>query len=395
MTERLSRRHLLTLGGVASTAAAVAPWLHPSEAWAKDAPKVPRRTLGKTGQKIPILLLGGGSGFDPKFDPKIARALQHGVDYIDAARAYAGGTCETNAATTLERLKMLDKVWITSKSESFDAAGLERNVEASLKALRRKSVDLYFLHGIEDPAILDDTAMLAVADKLKKAGKIKYFGFSCHDGTVAQLLTKAAGVSAIDAIMFRYNFRTYGDKELNQAIDAAHKANIGLIAMKTQGAEASFEAAWKKFEKTGKWSKHQAVLKAVWSDARISAAVSHMDSLEKLQQNIAAAVDDAKLGFAEWGAIERYAQQTRGEACDGCGQVCGAALAQPVNVATTLRCVMYHDVYGDPDKARRVFSALPEAARRLDGVDFTAASRACPHGVDVARHMQRAREILV
>jgi len=394
MTDRLSRRRLLTLGGVASTAAAVAPWLDPSEAWAKDAPKVPRRTLGKTGQKVPILLLGGGSGFDPKFDPKIARAIQHGVDYIDAARVYAGGTCETNAATTLERMKLLDKVWITSKSESHDGPGLERNVEESLKSLRRKSVDLYFLHGIESPAILDDKALFASVDKLKKAGKIKYFGFSCHDGTVAQLLSKAAGISAIDAIMFRYNFRTYGDKELNQAMDAAHKANIGLIAMKTQGAEASFEEAWKKFEKTGKWSKHQAVLKAVWSDARITAAVSHMDSLEKLQQNIAAAVDDEKLGFADWQAIERYASLTRGEACDGCGHVCNAAVSQPVNIATTLRCVMYHDVYGDAEKARRVFSALPEAARRFDGVDFGAANRACPHGVDVARHMQRAREIL-
>ncbi|HWO08667.1 MAG TPA: hypothetical protein VNN80_04285, partial [Polyangiaceae bacterium] len=249
-------------------------------------------------------------------------------------------------------------------------------------------------HGIEDPAVLDDKALLASVDKLKKAGKIKYFGFSCHDGTVAQLLTKAAGMSSIDAIMFRYNFRTYGNKELNLAMDAAHKANIGLIAMKTQGAEASFEDAWKKFEKSGKWTKHQAVLKAVWSDARISAAVSHMDNLEKLQQNIAAAVDDAKLGWADWKAIDRYAQATRADACDGCGHLCGAALGGRVDVASTLRCVMYHDVYGDADKARRVFSQLPASTRALEG-DFAAASRACPHGVDVARHMERAREILV
>lgn len=401
MTDRpaLSRRRLLTLSGAASTAAAVSPFLGAREAWGevakgKSAPRVPRRTLGKTGQKIPILLLGGGAGFDPKFDPKIARALQHGVDYIDAARAYAGGSCEANAATTLKRLKVLDDVWITSKSESHDAPGLERNVETSLAALGRKCVDLYFLHGIEDPGILSDKAVFASVDKLKKAGKIKYFGFSCHDGTVTELLKKAAGISAIDAIMFRYNFRTYGNKELNQAMDAAHKANIGLIAMKTQGAEASFEGAWKKFEKTGKWTKHQAVLKAVWSDARISAAVSHMDNLEKLQQNIAAAVDDEKLGVTDWHAIERYASLTRREACDGCGHVCNAAVSQPVNIATTLRCVMYHDVYGDADKARRVFSSLPEAARNLAGVDFSAASRACPHGLDITRHMERARQIL-
>jgi uncharacterized protein len=390
----LSRRRLLTIGGVASTAAVVSPLLGEHAAFAKDAPRVPRRTLGKTGQKVPILLLGGGAGFDPKFDPKIARALQHGVDYVDAARVYAGGTCEANAATTLERLQALDKVWITSKTEARDAATLESDVDKSLAALRRKWVDLYYLHGIEDPAVLDDKALLASVDKLKKSGKIKYFGFSCHDGTVAQLLTKAAGISSIDSIMFRYNFRTYGNKELNQAIDAAHKANIGLIAMKTQGAEASFEEAWKKFEKTGKWTKHQAVLKAVWADTRITAAVSHMDSLEKLQQNIAAAVDDEKLGWADWKAIERYALATRAEACDGCGHLCGSALEGRVDVASTLRCVMYHDVYGDAAKARRVFSQLPPSTRALAG-DFEAASRACPHGVDIARHIERARQILV
>jgi uncharacterized protein len=389
----VSRRHLLALGGVASTVVA-SPWSFSSEAHAADPPRVPRRVLGKTGQKVPILLLGGGSGFDDKFDPRIPRALQHGVDYIDAARKYAGGTCENNAANTLQRIGALDKVWITSKSGNYDAAGFERDVEQSLAQLRRKSIDLYYLHGIEDLAVLDDKALLQTVERLKKAGKIKYFGFSCHDGTVAELLHKAAGLSLIDSVMFRYNFRQYGDQKLNQAIDAAHKANIGLIAMKTQGSEAGIEDAWKKFEKTGKWTKHQAVLKAVWADARISAAVSHMDSLEKLQQNIAAAVDDQKLGAVEWRAIERYAQATRSLACDGCGQVCRSALARPVDVATTLRCVMYHDVYKDADKARRVFDALPEQARNLADLDFEPARRACPHGLDVGRHMQRAREIL-
>jgi len=390
----LSRRHLLRLGGAASTAAVVSPWLGEGAALAAT-PQLPRRTLGKTGQKIPILLLGGGAGFDRKFDPKIAQALRHGLDYIDAARAYAGGTCESSAANTLERLQALDKVWITSKSEAHDPAGLERNVDTSLGELRRKSIDLYFLHGLDDPSPLDDKELWKSVERLKKAGKIKYFGFSCHDGTVAELLQKAAGLPLIDAVMFRYNFRQYGDQKLNLAIDAAHKANVGLIAMKTQGSEAGIEDAWKKFEKTGKWTKHQAVLKAVWADPRITAAVSHMDSLEKLQQNIAAALDDQKLGTQDWAALERYARATRSDACDGCGHVCGAALAAPVDVATTLRCVMYHDVYGDRQKALRVFGQLPEQQRKLAGIDFSPANRACPHGVDVAAHMRRASEILV
>ena len=120
---------------------------------------------------------------------------------------------------------------------------------------------------------------------------MRHFGFSCHAGNVVELMNKAAGLPWIESIMFRYNFRKYGDKELNKAIDACAKADIGLIAMKTQGSEASFADAWKKFEKTGKFTKHQAVLKAVWEDARITAAVSAMNTFEKLRENIAAALD--------------------------------------------------------------------------------------------------------
>src|SRR5213075_384892 len=109
-------------------------------------------------------------------------------------------------------------------------------------------------HQLDDPSrISSETA--AVAEELKKAGKIKAFGFSCHSGNVVELLRKAAETSYIDAIMFRYNFRSYGNRELNAAIDACAKANIGLIAMKTQGAEMSDVAAPARYEQTGKWNK--------------------------------------------------------------------------------------------------------------------------------------------
>jgi predicted aldo/keto reductase-like oxidoreductase len=198
----------------------------------------------------------------------------------------------------------------------------------------------------------------------------------------------------IDAVMFKYSFRDYGNKELNLAIDAAHKADVGLIAMKTQSSEAGIAGAVQKFQKTGKWNKYQAVLKAVWADPRITAAVSHMETVEQLRENIAAAVDRHELGANEQDALHRYAELTRPYACQGCDHICGAAVDAPVRIATTMRCLMYHDSYGDPAKARRVFAELPAEARRLADVDFGQANRACPHGVNVAAHMQRAAEIL-
>jgi uncharacterized protein len=387
----LTRRHLLTIGAAASATALVGPRTVRAQS---KLPAVPRRVLGKTKQSVPILLLGGGMGFKAGIDRRIEVALRHGVDYIDTARKYAGGRSEPNAAATLHKLKARDKTWITSKSSKWTAKGFAQDVELSLDAMKTSFVDLYLLHQLDDQAPLDDGELIKTVERLKKQGKIKFFGFSCHSGNVAELLHAAAKRSFVDVVMFRYNFREYGKKQLNHAMDAAHKAGVGLIAMKTQGAEASFRDAWKQFEQTGKWNKYQSVLKAVWADQRITAAVSHMTTIEQLRENIAAALDRSKLTRAEQDAVHRYAELTRPYACDGCDQICGAALDAPVQVGTTMRCLMYHDAYGDPERARRVFSELPPAARKLDGVDFRPANRACPNGVDVAAHMARAAKLL-
>lgn len=388
-----TRRKLLGIGGAAAGAALLGGLPVPTSAAIQATPQVPRRILGKTGKSVPILLLGGAAGFDPRFDPKIAEALLHGVDYIDAADCYAGGRCEPAVGAFHLRAKARAKLWITSKSDRHDPAGFAQRLDQSLRALQTDYVDMYFLHGLDNGSYLS-AELAATVERLKKAGKLRHFGFSCHGSNVVELLRKAATLPWVEAVMFRYNFRQYGDRDLNAAIDAAHKSNVGLIAMKTQGSEAGFRDAWRKFEQTGKWTKHQAVLKAVWADERIAAAVSHMDTFEKLRENIAAALDQRALSDAEQQALRRYAAATRALACDGCDHICGAALSAPVRIADTLRFVMYHDVYGEPDKARRLFQALPAAARRLDAIDFSAANRACPHGVDVAAHMRRAAQVL-
>lgn len=387
----VSRRRLLVLGGVASTANLLGPV---PDAQAAARPKVPRRVLGKTKQSIPILLLGGGSGFKGSFDARIKLALDHGVNYIDTARKYAGGRSEPHAANTLHQLKARDKTWITSKTKSWDAQGFERAVDESLTAMRTDYLNLYYLHELDDPAPLDDKQLISTVERLKKQGKIRFFGFSCHDGNVAQLLHAASKRSFIDSVMFRYNFRQYGDKELNVAIDAAHKAGVGLIAMKTQGSEAGFANAWKKFEQTGKWNKFQAVLKAVWADERITAAVSHMDELPKLEENIAAALDRQKLGTLDQEALQRYALETRRYACDGCRQLCEGAVGGDPQIGSTLRFLMYHDSYGDRELARRLYRELPKGARPSSQLDFSAATRACPHGLDITAYMTRAERLL-
>jgi predicted aldo/keto reductase-like oxidoreductase len=396
--DKISRRRLLTIGA-AGAATAVTGGIALSQLLTEEAhakkkvPQVPRRTLGKTKQKIPILLMGGSIAFDRVFDTRLAEAYRYGVDYIDTADCYAGGASELGVGAFHKRGGIRKKLWITSKSDKHDPAGFEKTVAQSLKRMQTRYVDLYYLHMLKDPGYLS-AEMAKMAAKLKKQGKIRFFGFSCHHNNVVDLLNRAAKLSWIDSIMFRYNFRKYNDAALNKAIDACHKANIGLIAMKTQGAAASFKARWTPFQKSGRFTQHQAVLKAVWADKRITAAVSHMDTLGKLRQNIAAALDKSKLSQAEIESLERYAKATRSLACDGCDHLCGANVAAPVQIGDTMRYLMYHDVYGQPDEAKRLFAQLPAAARDLGCVDFSRASAACPNQIDLDWHMKRALSVL-
>lgn len=398
----LTRRELLRQGGVVSGGALVgqaglASLAREAHALAagKDgqASAMPQRVLGKTNQRIPILLQGGSMSWNTKWDPKLPEAIKQGVTYLDAAWIYSGGTNELAIGSFLERTKLRKKLWITSKSTLHDPEGFERRLDESLSRMKTSYVDMYYLHMLRDPSMLS-SKLLRKVERLKQSGKLRHFGFSCHHENVAELLQTAAKTPWVESVMFRYNFRRYGDAELNRAMDAAHRAGVGLIAMKTQGSAVSFEKTWQKFQQTGKWNKYQAVLKAVWADERISAAVSDMDSLEKIRENAAAARDPRKLGALDVEELRRYAAATRSIACDGCAHLCEPALSRPIPVATTLRYLMYHDSYDKRELARSLYRALPPESRRLEGVDFSAGTAACPNGLDLETHVRRAASVL-
>ena len=240
MSDGVDRRSFLkktalasaSLGAMSSIAAAQDPDQKGS-AGKKDEPpkaakKVPRRQLGNTGQTIPILLFGGSMTFDPKYDKMLHRGFKEGVDYIDTALVYARGQSHKTIAPFVKQVGR-EKVWLTSKAphrnNRADVASFEKDFSTCLEQLGVKHLDLFFMHMLNDPKYLDKE-YIQMGDRLKKASKTKFFGFSCHDGNVVDLMNKAAKIGGIDAIMFRYSFGQYGDKALNRAIDACKKAKI-------------------------------------------------------------------------------------------------------------------------------------------------------------------------
>ena len=353
---------------------------------------IPTRELGNSGVQVPILQLGTAQRLDPRYDKVMHRSFQEGVTWFDTALSYGWGSSHRAVANFLTQIGDRKRLWLTSKSQSERVSGLQEGMDEALAELGTDYLDLYLMHGIDDLKMLN-REYLELGEKLKAQGKTRFFGFSCHDGNVVELMNRAAKVGGIDAIMFRYNFRRYGDMALNRAIDACHRAGVGLIAMKTQGSVPRDLESVVGFQ-SDNFTLGQAKLKSVWADERIDSIVSEMDSVRFVRDNVDAARSEKPLTAEESHQLNQLAALTAGYACNGCKHLCEQTITRDVAIAETLRYLMYFECYGKTDRARDLYQTIPVARREVSDKELQRACQVCPQGIDIPARLRRARELL-
>jgi predicted aldo/keto reductase-like oxidoreductase len=257
-------------------------------------------------------------------------------------------------------------------------------------------VDLYFIHAVSDAGRELTPAVKAWAEKAKRAGKIRMFGFSAHKNMEEGMFT-AAKLGWIDGLMVSYNYRLMFEDRMKRAVDACVKAGIGLTAMKTQAAfSANFYASigsetdeglkmTERFMEKG-FTAEQAKLKAVWENPAIASICSAMSNMTLLQANVQAAVSPVKLSAGDRRRLSLYAEKTAPGYCAGCAKICESAVDRRVPICDLMRYAMYDCGYGERERAVQLFRELPGNARaRIRATDFSRAERACPQGVPIAR----------
>ena len=265
--------------------------------------RVPRRKLGKTVIEVPILSLG--IEFNAVENQTVLqKALDFGVNYWDTAETYAGGNSARGVGKFLQNNpKVRGELFIATKASgtkgSYDelkpeAADIERCLEGSLKRLNSKYIDVYFgFHGLSEPVYLTEE-LRGWARSAKERKLIRFFGFSTHEN-MAECLLAAAKLDWIDVVMTAYNFRLMQDTEMQSAVEACHKAGIGLIAIKTQAFGQKFETEGDKklvkdYLERG-FTEGQAKIKVVLDDKRFSSACVGMENVDLLRTNVAAVLD--------------------------------------------------------------------------------------------------------
>src|SRR6478735_6151161 len=245
-----SRRVFLKAGAAGGAIAALGDL--PARAGAPTAGEssVPTATLGRTGQKVTVLGMGTSWALSPSF---VQAAIFSGVRYIDTSETYENTVAEKVVGDVLDRTKTRKDVYLVTKNASYrksmgtgTAKLFESKLNASLERLKTDHVDCYYLHGLagDQVELLHDPGVKAAFGSLKKQGKTHFCGLSCHDARLPEILEAAVDCGWIDQVMFKFNFRDVGGRDrhddLQRAIDKAVKANLGLVAMKTQGGAINF-----------------------------------------------------------------------------------------------------------------------------------------------------------
>jgi predicted aldo/keto reductase-like oxidoreductase len=262
---------------------------------------LPLRTLGKTGQKVTMLGLGGwhaGENTGRDAQELIEKAMEGGIRFYDTAESYQKGGSEIIYGKYLVP-KYRDDVFIMTKSTGNDAATAKEHLDGSLQRMKCDYIDLWQVHSLRTPEDVDERIkndVLEVFEKAKAEGKVKHIGFTGHQNPFAhtQFLDRTYDNDIFETVQMPINiidshFHSFIKNVLPLAIDR----NLGVLAMKTLSNGRFFNKVNDSDTQEGKsntplipnYISVQEALYFVWS-LPVSVLITGADTIEYLEEKI-------------------------------------------------------------------------------------------------------------
>jgi aryl-alcohol dehydrogenase-like predicted oxidoreductase len=206
----------------------------------------PKRQLGKTGEKLSIIALGGivVTDTEPKFAANIvAEAFDRGINYFDVAPSY--GNAQERLGPALEPYRK--RSFLACKTLERSKDGAAKELEESLRLLRTDHVDLYQFHAVttkdDVEKIFGPSGAMETFQAARQAGKIRFMGFSAH--SVENALAMLDHYN-FDTILFPINFVLFSQANFGpQVLARAREKGMGILALKGMAKGAWSQAAQK------------------------------------------------------------------------------------------------------------------------------------------------------
>lgn len=290
MESKETRRDFLkqSLAGAAALA-----WA--GQATAQNSGGIPTRRLGRTNEQVSMLGLGGHHAARIKDDNEVValirEAIDSGVTFLDNAWEYHNGRAEELMGRAL-RDGYRGKAFLMTKHHGRDKKTALEHLDDSLRRLETDVIDLWQFHEVvyaKDPEMIHTLGGIEAAEEAKKAGKVRYIGFTGHKDPAIfkDMLDRGYAWDAVQMPInaFDAHFMSFATEILPILIER----DIGVIAMKTLGDGHILKA---------NVIEPAEALRYAWSQP-VSVALSGMNSLDILRTNVALARNFTAMPEAE------------------------------------------------------------------------------------------------
>lgn len=209
--------------------------------------EIPRRTLGRTGQSVSVIGIGGYHIGAPQVSEQegiriVRTALDSGVNFLDNCWDYNDGESERRMGRALQD-GYRQKAFLMTKIDGRTPTAAQKQLEDSLNRLKTDHIDLLQVHEVIRPGDPQQAFRPGyVVDVLKKAqkdGKIRYIGFTGHkspDIHLSMIETADRHGFTFDTVQMPLNLMdAHYDSFTTKVLPVARKHNMGILGMKPMG----------------------------------------------------------------------------------------------------------------------------------------------------------------
>jgi predicted aldo/keto reductase-like oxidoreductase len=210
-------------------------------------PTMTYRTLGRTGERVSSVGVGGWHLALPHVDEPLAlrivrEAVDRGINFMDNCWDYNDGESERRMGKAL-RDGYREKVFLMTKIDGRTKREAARQLDESLRRLGTDRIDLVQHHEIiryEDPdRIFREDGAHAALIEAREAGKLRYIGFTGHKDPRIHLyaleVAEANGFT-FDAVQMPLNVMDAHYRSFEKLVlPVLVEKGIGVLGMKALG----------------------------------------------------------------------------------------------------------------------------------------------------------------
>lgn len=367
------------------------------------------RKMPKLGIETSLLGFGcmrfpmkNGKIDEPEAEKMLDKAILSGVNYIDTAYPYHGGDSEPFVGRVLDKYPR-ESYFLATKLPCWEVNSLDdakRLFKSQLKRLNKDYVDFYLLHSLSGNSFrkMKELGVVEYCEALKAAGKIRYYGFSFHDGYEA--FEEILNYRDWDFCQIQLNYMDVDIQAGIKGYELAKSKGIPVVVMEPvkggslanlpQEIKAALDGCTPG-KSCSSWA-----LRWVGSHDGVKVILSGMSNMEQVDDNLATFDKFIPLSEAEEKAVANAADMMRKRVNNGCTG-CRYCMPCPagVNIPANFRIWNGFGVYGSVNSTVWEWSnGIADGEKAKNCAECGQCEGLCPQHLPIREHLKRLQSEL-